>query len=507
MTYIAKRNSSFHSFIFCVAVILYIIVALNSHGYYHADEHYQIIEFAGYKLGWNSLVHLAWEYEAQIRPAIQPAIAYGHLLLCEKLHITDIYLQLAILRIITTLLVLFVVRKFILVTENLFTEKKYRYAYILLSYFLWFIPFLSARFSSENYSGIFFLLGLALFLENKQTLLRPLLIGIVMGISFLFRYQLAFAMMGLFLWAIIFKKEGFGYYLKIASGFIIVIFAGVCIDSWFYGELVFTPWNYFYQNIVKDVASSFGTSPWYYYLLNIAKLPTLFIGIPFAFFALFLLVKDPKNIYLWCIIPFVFFHSIIPHKEDRFLFPMVYLMPVVLLSGYVKFTALIRNKKIIQTLNIAFAGIFVIINATGIAATMYEAPSSGRANISRYLYHHYNEANINLIYTTWANPYRPFQGIYSRFYLNTEMSHQYIENLCQLDSVKIIAEKENFLVIRKEVLRDHECLEKFNESKFTFEMQSIPGWAEKINSVYKPKLNDAILILYRYDDRKEFVSE
>ena len=44
-------QTSFYKGIIALAIVIYGITAWNSHGYYHADEHYQIIEFAGEKLG------------------------------------------------------------------------------------------------------------------------------------------------------------------------------------------------------------------------------------------------------------------------------------------------------------------------------------------------------------------------------------------------------------------------------------------------------------------------
>lgn len=41
----------FHRTVFTAAVVVYLITAWNSTGFHNADEHYQIIEFAQWKLG------------------------------------------------------------------------------------------------------------------------------------------------------------------------------------------------------------------------------------------------------------------------------------------------------------------------------------------------------------------------------------------------------------------------------------------------------------------------
>lgn len=56
---------------FWSAVVLF-ITALFSVGAYHADEHYQILEFAGLKLGLTSAENLPWEFHYQMRQTLQP---------------------------------------------------------------------------------------------------------------------------------------------------------------------------------------------------------------------------------------------------------------------------------------------------------------------------------------------------------------------------------------------------------------------------------------------------
>jgi len=83
--------NKFHKIVFIFAFIVYGITAYQSSGYYHADEHYQIIEFAGSKLGTHTSDELAWEYKAAIRPALQPTICYLVFSILHFFHIDDPY--------------------------------------------------------------------------------------------------------------------------------------------------------------------------------------------------------------------------------------------------------------------------------------------------------------------------------------------------------------------------------------------------------------------------------
>lgn len=58
--------------IFIIACFVYGTFAIYNNGFYHYDEHYQLIEFAEFKSGHNKPSDLAWEYHAQIRSAVQP---------------------------------------------------------------------------------------------------------------------------------------------------------------------------------------------------------------------------------------------------------------------------------------------------------------------------------------------------------------------------------------------------------------------------------------------------
>ena len=61
--------------------------------------------------------------------------------------------------------------------------------------------------------------------------------------------------------------------LLTASSFGIGILVCFCIDFSFYGVPTCTPWNFFYVNIVQNVAERYGTSPWHWLFSN--AVPTM----------------------------------------------------------------------------------------------------------------------------------------------------------------------------------------------------------------------------------------
>jgi hypothetical protein len=47
-----------------IATVVSITRAFYSHGFYHEDKHFQIIEFVGLKRGTHAPNDMAWEYKA-----------------------------------------------------------------------------------------------------------------------------------------------------------------------------------------------------------------------------------------------------------------------------------------------------------------------------------------------------------------------------------------------------------------------------------------------------------
>ena len=126
MNLILQRNQRFELLLLFLVVIIYTITAYNSIGFYHADEHYQIIEFASFKLGTNIINDLPWEFKA-----------------LNFLSITDPYHQAFFLSMISMALAIYSIHYFVKQTKYKFTNRSTQKAYYFLSYFLWFIPLIS----------------------------------------------------------------------------------------------------------------------------------------------------------------------------------------------------------------------------------------------------------------------------------------------------------------------------------------------------------------------------
>lgn len=493
--------SQFHKIVLIIAFFFYLITAIHSKGYFHYDEHYQIIEFADLKLGLNAPSDLAWEYEAQIRPAIQPAICVVIFKTLHYLGVTDAYTLILSLRLLTLLISLTAINLFVRSSLHLVRPDQQK-LYILLSYFLWFLPFLNVRFSSESWSGIFFIFAVAVLQQNLSEHKKSFaLAGLLLGFSFLCRFQSAFLIAGLLAWYSLIhntSKKNIGVVIGAAC---FVLLLGVAIDSWFYETFVFTPWNYFNINILKGAASAFGISPWYYYIEMILNATVLPVGC-FILGCLWILIfKKPKLLLLWVILPFLIIHSFIPHKEDRFLFPLINFVPLLIVLGWqeIRIKYLINSSSRVRKLMIfIIAGCLIAINTIGITIMAFRSMGNGTKTITYYIHQNYREKPVNLIYDTYTNPYNPLYrlDLKETFYTDKNVREINMQELLKNKKKQFNKNETTLFVIETGSADYPDNAEIIKRFKLKPKIQSIPewmGWVYDYDCYFK---NDNVLMLY-----------
>lgn len=320
-----------------ISLIFHLTAAFFSNGFYHYDEHYQILEFANYLRGKTPAAGLPWEFGAKMRPFLQPACVAVLFSSLETIGISDPFAQATWLRIFSGLLGwLSSALLMVLCVRNSVSEKLAR-AGIAGSLLVWYLPYLHARPSSEMWSASFFWIGAALLLlrvqdsDKHDRFARPSIIfwiGALWAIAFQARFQTAFMMVGLAAWFAWFVKPTQRFWLSMATGFAaITVVAAVC-DRIGYGEWVFPPLHYARMNLVEGKASQWGTAPWYDYfrLTAIHALPPLSLVLIAGVASSWILL--PRSVYTWTTLPFFVIHSLVPHKEFRFLFPLALVAPI-----------------------------------------------------------------------------------------------------------------------------------------------------------------------------------
>ncbi|MFN0015664.1 MAG: hypothetical protein ACKVU2_14040 [Saprospiraceae bacterium] len=333
--------------LFFITLALYTITAWCSEGYHHPDEHFQILEFANYHLGRTPAAGLPWEFAAQIRPGLQPMLAYGLIRLTDAAGLDDPFAQAFFLRLLSGWLWLWLYFLWAGRLEARTGDSQLGYWLRLAAALLWFVPYLSVRFSSENWAGLAFGFGLLLLLfpaEGEQRRkrfvdaenVRLTTAGFLLILSFFFRFQMGFALAGLGVWWVWLAQRTnpalriWASLPSLLAGGATAVALGVWADAWLYGEPVFTAYNYFIANIMHDMAANWGTSPWWFYFFQSLLTPVPPISVVLLGLLFVGLWRERTNALTWCLVPFLLAHLAVGHKEMRFLYPM--LLPVLVLA-------------------------------------------------------------------------------------------------------------------------------------------------------------------------------
>ncbi len=412
-------NMKHNSLILSIAIIVHIICAWNSTAYIHPDEHFQLLEFANYKLGHTNSGNLAWEFDAKMRPGIQPFIAFVVIKVSSLFDINNPNQVSFFLRLLSAMIAFFVSLHLLKsITQKSITQLQNVNLY--LSLLCWSLVFLHVRFSSENWSAMFFTLAVSFVIRNHKH--RYFLFGVFSAISVIFRFQAIFFVAGSGLWFLFIDRSNFKSLINCFLGFLLFFIVGMFFDHWLYREWVSTFWNYLYQNMFMGKAASFGVEPWYWYFKQIFEqaIPPYSIVLLLGFFGL--LYKQPKNIITWSSFMFLIGHLLVGHKELRFLFPLSYFVPFVILTG-IGFVQGISTSILYQNVLNFFGKAFFIINPILILVICIK-PANEIGAVFSHLSSIKNEKT--LLYKE-KNPYR-LTPQEASFYVNDKL------NIMQVDS-------------------------------------------------------------------------
>ena len=311
-----------------------IVTAWFSNTFYFPDEHYQVLEFMGFKLGSTPASELPWEFAARIRPWFQPLVYFLIAKPLQGLGVRDMFTIVFVLRLLTGLFSLGALAAFaraILPTIEGQDEKRAFARYLPLFGFL---PYLFVRTSSETFSAAFFALGLAVAMGGK-TASRLALAGLLCGLAFESRYQTGLMGLGLFAWlAVMARVRAAGLAAFLGGGFVALLI-GVVADHWGYGAWVFPPLGYVDVNLVKGVAAhQFGREPVFAYLYLLPA--QIFFAVTLVLMAgmVAMWLRNARHVVTWATLPFVLAHLLIAHKEARFLFPLALLATAFPVLGF-----------------------------------------------------------------------------------------------------------------------------------------------------------------------------
>lgn len=153
---------------------------------------------------------------------------------------------------------------------------------------------------------------------------RLYLAGILCGLTLVLRIHLFPAVA--FTVFLICRKEWQHNRLALIAGLAVTLLSAGALDAFTWNYPFQTVWQNFWVNVVEGKSRNWGVSPWYAYLgfqlqaWSLACVPIVFLGI---------LGARRTPIFAWLAIIILLSHSVIAHKEYRFVYPVV-LMAIIL---------------------------------------------------------------------------------------------------------------------------------------------------------------------------------
>lgn len=465
-------------------VVIYGMTVVNSVGFYYPDEHFQIIEFARWKMGTATDATIPWELNSQIRPALQPAVTMLLMRVMETVGIDNPFNQTLLLRLVMAAVTVAAIWCFIRATKDELPQSLRR-PYTALSYLLWFIPFLSVRYSSETMGAAFLLFALARIIGSRKagagdSVNVALGTGVLLCLSFEFRYQMAFAIAGIVLWSFAVRRTRAVNILAAACGFVVTLALCTLCDSAFYGNPVFAPWNYFRENILNGVAATFGTAPWYAYFGMVLRGAAPAIGALMLVAVAVAVLFHYKSPAVWAVVCFIVGHMAVAHKELRFLFPIAFFMPLFIMwlveacMKHMKTT----GRGPVRYAAIAAAVLFAVINAGGLLLEAVKSPRYGRGSVLAYL--HESSSAERMICSRQHDVFRVSSALTLEYYRRERMEVD--ENIDDylLGSQKL-SRSDIVVLNRGDVWRRERAAAMGLKEVYA----GTPQWAEMLNRFYK----------------------
>lgn len=360
-----------------LALLVHGIAAWFSVGWHHPDEHFQLIEFTYAITGEKNTATLPMEFAAEMRPSIQVWLTYTILKCAGVLHLNNPFFLAFMLRLFTAVLCVF--SSLQLQRALAFTHTYLQRTHLILLLFGWCLVYMHVRFSSETWSAAFFVWGISLLLMKKHGFWA----GVILGLSFAFRFQMGFALVGVSVYLLL-QRTSAKYLLWLCAGGLLSIGFATWLDSIYYGNWAFAPYTYFYQNIVNKVAAGFGISPWYWYFTQTVEqlIP------PFSLLVIagciLLLYQRAYRLIGYALFFFVMGHSMVGHKELRFIFPMLFFAPLAAVLAWQWVYERLKQERNKRRWT-ALARMFIAVNAVALLIIMFK-PAHELANVYKIMY-------------------------------------------------------------------------------------------------------------------------
>lgn len=358
-----QSDRSLFLILFFVAFAVRIYASFTSIAQLYPDEIFQTVEVA-HKFVFGK-GHTSWEFREGARSWFFPGILVGVYKFLDFFGVTDgYYLNVGIkifLGFFHSLAISFVYLLFRKWNHTKFVSSLFTLP-LALNFML---AYISARTLTESIAlpfMVFTLYQATIYIESYK--LKNLIFTILLaGIAYMLRFQTAVFSFGIAIAFLFASKKHLKTSLLFGFGFIGMMIVQGLLDIATWGSFLHSLTTYLDFNINRGIASEHGVFPWHYYLEVILERyhPITYLTAFMATLYLFIAPHKRKKENLF-FFPFLFFfvvHSLVPHKEPRFVFPFY----IALLSLSSLFFAELYERFGKKRVLIALLAFFVIISS------------------------------------------------------------------------------------------------------------------------------------------------
>ena len=370
--------------IILIAFIVRLVSVFFSKGFGMHDDYFLIIESSKAWLADAPNPWLPWTQNTENPMPTGHSFFYPVLMYClfgliEFFGIKSLDTQMYIVRLVHALWSLLVVYYGYKITEKYTNRKTANIAgWTLALYF--FMPWLSVRNLVEVVAIPFLMAATWLYVKDETPKWsRVLCVGALMGMAMCVRYQVMFFIGGFGLALLIMKrwKDAIIYAVGVILSFSII----QCIPDMILWHRPFAEfWEYVSYNL--ENSTSYFDQPWYNYLLVILglMLPPISVFIFGGF-----LYEWKKWVLFLPSFAFLFFHSVFPNKQERFIltiFPFIIFLGIIGIYDYwQKHSDKLKLKKVFRIC----LYISLILNMIAIIPTTIHYSKKARVEAMVYL--------------------------------------------------------------------------------------------------------------------------
>lgn len=456
--------------IILASTFLRVYMASQAKGIYRGDEH----EYLGLA---NEMVFGNVAYKQTFRPYSFSLLIAVPFMVARLLNVENpdtIILFARLLNVCFSVLLTYVV---FLTGKKLFELRVGLIAAFLVG-FSWLVTSWTIRVMTEVISALLILMALY-FAFDTMSRNRLIFAGIFLGLASMMHLKNAVFLIPLFVYLLIKVRKHAMYFL--VAWVLMMVLQGV-IDYMTFGSLFYSVFEYIkrtavlpYLNVLlvqrggasgiyslhENLFSGEKVFPFSWYFTSIP----LVVGMVTLFLTLISLEKNETILYLWGnALAFVAVISLMPHKEERYLFPVVVIVFILAAKGFLRIW---ESLKIKRTQHHVALFLLLLIFASDIRHT-YSLP----------LETHYNE-NMAM---NWIGKQEDVRGVYSYYHYANSGGYLYMRNNAPLyyeylkKSGDNITDDVNYIVVPDFLLGKYEAmLQKNNFSEVKVFHAKYPG--------------------------------